>query len=737
MAAEYQEADTIAPQILAAIRRSAHEHDLNAITSIKLQMPLAYLHPVFGRLINLQSLTLNNGMITRIENISTLTDLRTLDLSNNRITDIGDLSAHSRLESLTLDFNTSITILKQESFVNCPRLHTLSLRGCGVSNLRNTTAVLKQMPSLCNISFQYNGTGIKLPQARHPILAEPLLPAADAADANVNHAIEDDDDDASWIDEDSDEAQDEDAHDDDCTEDDNEGDEEDEGDEEGDEDHAVHGARRDIRDYVERYQRRRVHQEIPPQDQEWMEADGAHEARMRVRLHHLVQRLQRDFNDGAADVVADLPDPDDVENTDDDAETVEALASQRRSKICVEPHYRAWLIANLPQLLTIDGVPISEQERVQAPVVIAALCEPNAYGFEHHPPLLEVLHQRALGVRAFSRVSRCKRPLTAARCRMTAQFSQKALCAARIGTYSEPFREKPRSRLAELVFDCNLFGSPRQLEFSPHNQEYVVVGTTTGRVTVVNHNSSKPIASTATQGNIVLGLCWMHNTPGRFVAGSENGQLDMFDVETMKQQRTTPVTSFQSFPHLTSVHVNCTDQYMLASGYSRNVHLYDVPTGRVIDTLSGIHRQHINVLKFANHNPNIFCTSSFDCSVKMWDLRQRDRPVFEQKSQRGCVMMCFSPDDRYVLSSAVDNEVRQYLLDGTAVLRYTLPTTGSISNYTRAYFMNGSDYVMVGSCEESVVRVCCAKTGRLLSDVEFAHQGFGPDLNRGVAMPCM
>ena len=42
---------------------------------------------------------------------------------------------------------------------------------------------------------------------------------------------------------------------------------------------------------------------------------------------------------------------------------------------------------------------------------------------------------------------------------------------------------------------------------------------------------------------------------------------------------------------------------------------------------------------------------------------------------------------------------------------------GSEHNYTRSYYMNGSDYIISGSCEESVVRVYCAKTGRFFRDV--------------------
>lgn len=48
---------------------------------------------------------------------------------------------------------------------------------------------------------------------------------------------------------------------------------------------------------------------------------------------------------------------------------------------------------------------------------------------------------------------------------------------------------------------------------------------------------------------------------------------------------------------------------------------------------------------------------------------------------------------------------------------FGIPPTGSSQNYTRSYYMSGRDYVISGSCDEHVVRICCANTGRRLRDV--------------------
>lgn len=119
------------------------------------------------------------------------------------------------------------------------------------------------------------------------------------------------------------------------------------------------------------------------------------------------------------------------------------------------------------------------------------------------------------------------------------------------------------------------------------------------------------------------------------------------------------VATFDDFEQLTSLHVNSTDDQLLASGYSKGVALYDIASGRRLQLFTNIHQEPINVAKFAHHSPYMFATSSFDHDVKMWDLRQNPmRPCYTASSSRGNVMVCFSPDDLYLLVSAVDNEVR-------------------------------------------------------------------------------
>lgn len=166
--------------------------------------------------------------------------------------------------------------------------------------------------------------------------------------------------------------------------------------------------------------------------------------------------------------------------------------------------------------------------------------------------------------------------------------------------------------------------------------------------------------------SIVLPNIYICLTPVAFfqlIAGSDNGSLKLYDI----QKAPTTVTAayngmgsvtFDVFDQLTSVHINSTDEIFLASGYSKDVALYDIASGRRLQVFTNMHQQHINVVKFANHSPSLFATSSFDQDVKLWDLRQKPIfPCYTASSTKGNVMVCFSPDDHYLLVSAVDNEV--------------------------------------------------------------------------------
>ncbi|OMO63300.1 hypothetical protein COLO4_32560 [Corchorus olitorius] len=397
--------------------------------------------------------------------------------------------------------------------------------------------------------------------------------------------------------------------------------------------------------------------------------------------------------------------------------------SEHASPICFEKHYRDYMIASIPQLRVLDNLPIRSIDREMANVTFFKHFEYLPYRRNDKESVVSILQKREIRARHTSLRTPKQRPLDPAG--KSQYFYTRSLCAAKMGSSPWPSLHSLSISDSDLGNENRSF-RPRQFEYHPTNSSLMVFGTLDGEVVVVNHENEKIVSHIPSLGvmNSVLGLCWLKKYPSKLIAGSDNGSLRLYDIQhwapTLKRTHTgAGSVTFDEFDQLTSVHVNSTDELFLASGYSKNVALYDINSGRRLQVFTDMHQEHINVVKFSNHSPSIFATSSFDQDVKLWDLRQKPiRPCYTASSSKGNVMVCFSPDDQYLLVSAVDNEVRQLLAaDGTIHQNFEIPSTGSSQNYTRSYYMNGKDYIISGSCDEHVVRVCCAQTGRRLRDI--------------------
>lgn len=408
--------------------------------------------------------------------------------------------------------------------------------------------------------------------------------------------------------------------------------------------------------------------------------------------------------------------------------------SNHPSPICYEKHYREYMIASLPNLRILDNLPIRKIDKDRADIIFSQNFEYLPYKRNNKESLVSILQKREIKASGNCVPTWRRRPSYASG--KSQQFYSRSLCAAKVGSSAWPFL-RPLSLLNSISTDDRTKFRPRQFEYHPSNSSLMVFGSLDGEVVVVNHESRKIVSYIPSLGamNSVLGLCWLKKYPSKLIAGSDNGSLKLYDIQHTPSTTTgiyhsASSVSFDEFDQLTSVHVNSTDELFLASGYSKHVALYDICSGKRLQVFTDMHRQHINVVKFANHSPSIFATSSFDQDVKMWDLRQNSvRPCYTASSSRGNVMVCFSPDDHYLLASAVDNEVKQLLaVDGRIHLDFGIASTGSTQNYTRSYYMNGKDYIISGSCDEHVVRICCAQTGRRLRDISLEGKGSGTSM---------
>ncbi|KAJ6424390.1 hypothetical protein OIU84_025228 [Salix udensis] len=414
-----------------------------------------------------------------------------------------------------------------------------------------------------------------------------------------------------------------------------------------------------------------------------------------------------------------------------DANVRPKYISHHASPICSEKHYREYMIASLPNLKVLDNLAVRKIDSKRAAVTFSQHFEYLPYNRKRKESVVGILHRREIKDTRSHMRSKNQKPSYS---HGNSQYSYtRSLCAAKLGSSAKPLLHSLSVSGCDSG-DKSMSFRPRQFEYHPSLSSLMAFGTLDGEVVVVNHENEKVVRRVSSPGamNSVLGLCWLKKYPSKLIAGSDSGSLKLYDIEHVPPPATGMYSgagsiAFDDFDQLTSVHVNSTDELFLASGYSKNVALYDISSGRRVQVFTDMHREHINVVKFSNHSPSVFATSSFDQDVKLWDLRQKPvQPCYTTSSSRGNVMVCFSPDDHYLLASAFDNEVRQLLaVDGRLHLSFDIAPTGSSQNYTRSYYMNGRDYIISGSCDEHVVRVCCAQTGRRLRDISLEGKGLG------------
>ncbi|KAK4785788.1 hypothetical protein SAY86_002477 [Trapa natans] len=445
------------------------------------------------------------------------------------------------------------------------------------------------------------------------------------------------------------------------------------------------------------------------------------DAELCTSLKHLAFSSQAEFENEISDS-GKLPMKPELRVTE---QSLKKYISHHPSPICYEKHYREYMVVSFPRLEVLDNMLILKNEKETARHVFSSCYEILPYKRKHRESLVDILRDREAGAANLYHPSSLRRK-DPGFMNVGPSFYLRTLSAAKLGSSLWPYME-PVSNFIHLIKDETRQLRPRQFEYHPSDSSLMVFGTLDGEIVVINSDNGKPISYLPSVGtdNSILGLCWLKQSPSMLVAGSDNGSLKLFDIKSIRTNNSelyeisSVKATFQDFEQLTSVHVNSTDERFLVSGYSRDLALYDITSGKRIELFTDLHREPINVAKFANHSPFMFVTSSFDRDVKMWDLRQKLlRPCYTTSSSRGNVMTCFSPDDCYLLVSAVDNEVKQlFAVDGRLHTNFEIAHTCSSHNYTRSYYMNGRDYIVSGSCDEQVVRVCCAQTGRRLRDV--------------------
>ncbi|KAL8271931.1 hypothetical protein Esti_004055 [Eimeria stiedai] len=170
------------------------------------------------------------------------------------------------------------------------------------------------------------------------------------------------------------------------------------------------------------------------------------------------------------------------------------------------------------------------------------------------------------------------------------------------------------------------------------------------------------------------------------------------------------VHQYSAREELSSVAVNCTDDYLLVSGRSPDLTIHDVATGARLGTLRGLHAGSINGVRFAHTSPHLFVTASFDQTCRLWDLRKKisgHQPLLNVETGSLSVMCCFDNSDEWLLCSGVDAALRQVCLRSSALFpeSFAIPPVNAETNFRRAVYLQGGKEFITAGTEEGFFRV--------------------------------
>jgi len=264
----------------------------------------------------------------------------------------------------------------------------------------------------------------------------------------------------------------------------------------------------------------------------------------------------------------------------------------------------------------------------------------------------------------------------------------------------------------------------RQFEYHPLRPSTLLVGMKDGTAGIIDYDTDVMTHSCAVDRFPILGLSWFHTLPTWSVVGGSQSGVIRFLRYDEGNPGTMHSVELEPFQHLSSLSMNCTDDFFMTSGFCIDVGLYDVITGRRIQTFRNLHQNFINILRFSHRTPQLFATASFDHTCKVWDLRSpglcAEKPVLNCPGSTLNVMCSFSPDDSRLLVSGVDEELQQFDLRTGGSSQFPVPSLGSSINYRRSLYIAGGDVVATVATNESLLRFYDASAGHQpLGSIDF------------------
>jgi len=254
----------------------------------------------------------------------------------------------------------------------------------------------------------------------------------------------------------------------------------------------------------------------------------------------------------------------------------------------------------------------------------------------------------------------------------------------------------------------------RQFEFHPSLPDLILMGDKRGSLNIFDIEAQEVHPPLVVDSSPMLGLVCLRHHPQTAICGaSHSGNISFlkYDPEAaLSAPALQRIHTIEEFPKLSSLSANCTDDFLLASGISPNIAVYDVRTGKVLLGAQGVHEHVVNISRFCNSSPHIFATASFDHTCKVWDLRQKilpNRSVKTLNTGFHNVMCIFSPDDKHVLCSGVDTRIMQFEVPSWRQTpeQFQLREPMHRERYRRSTYLATGQHFVTAATEESHMHI--------------------------------
>ncbi|PRP82721.1 hypothetical protein PROFUN_09983 [Planoprotostelium fungivorum] len=258
-----------------------------------------------------------------------------------------------------------------------------------------------------------------------------------------------------------------------------------------------------------------------------------------------------------------------------------------------------------------------------------------------------------------------------------------------------------------------------QLQWDPLGETYVIVAYQSGKILLFDTQSGSVAQTYESQGQ-VIGLYWITNSPGTFfTADSKSGSIHMWNVS---MPRPTQTVKMRKVPCTRILFIQSTSN-LFCTFQDGCVGVYNLDKRRWDFLSQAAHSETIFDCQFNPKDPNTLATSSFDGSVKLWDLSQM-KCIDTLQGNEGVVYSCSwsNSGDRIVAGTS---RGKTLLWDTTRGVLQEKLSLNTLHIYKVAWNRNDDD--LIATCSKDGLCIILNGSGTVIRRYKHPRAASGCD----------